>query len=150
MTQTKQNLKLEFKLKMYDYLIVVLRRRKWRVMFVCRVIVEMFARAVVMMAVVIVVVFVAVVVVVYLNSVATVFICPLDFSFEMRTVTVLMTLDGVVRISATVTKLPSVWRWNARIPAKEYEQEERKKGSLVWSVNLRQPFKYVNKRTTLH
>lgn len=83
-----------------------------------RAVVGLRIRVVVVVVVGAVVVGVVVVVVVVPNvdAVAAVLVAPLDLCLKVGPFSVLVTLNGVVRISAPVAKLPGVRVRNARVP----------------------------------
>lgn len=50
-----------------------------------------------------------------MNPVAAVLVAPLNFGLEMRSLSVFVSLDSMIRVTAPVTKLPGSRIWNARV-----------------------------------
>lgn len=69
-----------------------------------------------MMAAVVVRVVVVMVVVPNVNSVSAVFVAPFNLGLEVWPFAMLITLDGVVRVSSSVAEIPGIWIGNARVP----------------------------------
>lgn len=59
---------------------------------------------------------VVVIVVPNVDSVAAVFVGPLDLGLEVGPFAVFIALDGVVGISAPISKVPCVWVGHASVP----------------------------------